>query len=99
LGWASGTRASLRNTGLTAGSGPFLAAGTADAPAAKGAGQQGPLSPLFVGGFSSAHPGAFNFAMGDGSVRVLVKSINTTILKQLAHRADGELIDESFINY
>jgi hypothetical protein len=32
-------------------------------------------------------------------VRVLSKSINTTILKQLAHRADGELIDESFLGY
>jgi prepilin-type processing-associated H-X9-DG protein len=56
-------------------------------------------SPLFVGGFTSAHPGVCNFAMGDGSVRVLTKSINTTILKQLAHRADGELIDESFFGY
>ncbi len=99
LGWASGTRASLRNTGLTTGGGPSLFAGTADAPAANGGGQQGPASPLFVGGFSSAHPGVFNFAMGDGSVRVLSKSINTTILKQLAHRADGELIDESVFGY
>ena len=63
LGWASGTR-SLRNTGLTAGSGPFLAAGTADAPAPNGGGQQGPASPLFVGGFSSAHPGVFEFCHG-----------------------------------
>ena len=45
------------------------------------------------------HPGVFNFAMGDGSVRVLTKSINTTILKQLAHRADGESIDESILGY
>jgi prepilin-type processing-associated H-X9-DG protein len=99
LGWASGTRASLRNTGLTAGSGPSPVVGQGGIPATKNGGQQGPVSPLFVGGFSSAHPGVINFAMGDGSVRVLSKSINTTILKQLAHRADGELIDESVLGY
>lgn len=96
LGWASGTRASLRNTGLTAGSGPFSVAGPAVGSGPNGSGSGMPPSPLFVGGFSSAHPGIINFAMGDGSVRVLTKTINTAILKQLAHRADGELIDESF---
>jgi prepilin-type N-terminal cleavage/methylation domain-containing protein len=99
LGWASGSRGSLRNTGLTAGSGPFLALGPTSISGTNSGRQQGPVSPLFVGGFSSAHPGVFNFAMGDGSVRVLTKSINTTILKQLAHRADGELIDESLFGY
>jgi prepilin-type N-terminal cleavage/methylation domain-containing protein len=99
LGWASGTRASLRNTGLTTGSGSFLVVGPAATSGTNGGGQGGPASPLFVGGFTSAHPGVFNFVMGDGSVRVLSKSINTTVLKQLAHRADGELIDESLFGY
>jgi prepilin-type processing-associated H-X9-DG protein len=99
LGWASGTRASLRNTGLTAGSGPLGVLGPSGAGGTTVGGQGGPASPLFVGGFTSAHPGVCNVAMGDGSVRVLTKSINTTILKQLAHRADGELIDESFFGY
>ena len=49
LGWASGTRASLRNTGLTAGSGPSLVVGPAGAPGTTGGGQGGPASPLYRG--------------------------------------------------
>ena len=57
------------------------------APAAKV-----PQSLLFVGGFSSYHPGGVNFAFGDGSVRFVADTIEQAILQQLANRADGKLL-------
>lgn len=53
-----------------------------------------PASPTTVGGFSSAHPGGAQFALGDGSVRFLSMTITRTILQQLAHRNDGKLLDD-----
>lgn len=48
-------------------------------------------SPLFVGGFSSAHPQGAQFAFGDGSVRYLSQMMSATVLQQLGNRADGKL--------
>ena len=48
-------------------------------------------NPLYVGGFSSAHPNGAQFAFGDGSVRFLHQNIAGPILRQLGHRADGKL--------
>lgn len=42
--------------------------------------------------FGSAHPGSCQFVMGDGSVRPIRVSINTTTLGYLADRADGKTI-------
>ena len=39
--------------------------------------------------FGSAHPGAVNFVWGDGSVRPLQPSIDSTTLARLATRAEG----------
>ena len=83
LGWASGTRATLRNASMI--NTPYDRAGGVDAVAA-GAGN------LFVGGFSSAHPGGGNFAIADGSVRFLTERIDPDLLRQLGNRADGELM-------
>jgi prepilin-type N-terminal cleavage/methylation domain-containing protein/prepilin-type processing-associated H-X9-DG protein len=47
--------------------------------------------PLYVGGFSSAHPQGAQFAFGDGSVRYLSQMTSATVLQQLGHRADGKL--------
>jgi len=98
LGWASGTRASLRNTGSTVNatgkvSGAVLAsggvrgadAGSDDTEVAAG-------TPTFVGGSSSRHPGGANFTFGDGSVRFLKNSISPGVLRLLASRADGEIV-------
>jgi prepilin-type N-terminal cleavage/methylation domain-containing protein len=41
--------------------------------------------------FGSAHTGVCQFAMGDGSVRAVPVSINTTVLGYLADRADGNV--------
>jgi prepilin-type N-terminal cleavage/methylation domain-containing protein/prepilin-type processing-associated H-X9-DG protein len=80
LGWVSGTRATLRNTG-TAINGP------PPVPTTK--------NPSPVGGFGSRHPGGANFAMGDGGVRFLKNSMAPSVLQLLGHRADGALLSES----
>jgi prepilin-type N-terminal cleavage/methylation domain-containing protein/prepilin-type processing-associated H-X9-DG protein len=104
LGWASGTRASLRNTGsginFRRPVGPALPA-PAVAPADGGEDESFSVAALatnadaarFVGGFSSRHPGGANFAFGDGSVRFLKNTISNSTLRLLGNRADGEFID------
>ena len=91
LGWASGTRATLRNTGSF--KTPAVLSSTKVLPTVVDL----PGS-LEVGGFSSYHTGGANFAFADGSVRFLSYSIKAELLKQLGNRADGELLvdDESY---
>jgi prepilin-type N-terminal cleavage/methylation domain-containing protein/prepilin-type processing-associated H-X9-DG protein len=79
LGWASGTRATLRNAGTPV-NGMLIPAPNNKDP---------------VGGFSSNHPGGSNFAFGDGSVRFLKSSIGPNMLRLLANRADGEMVDDA----
>ena len=45
--------------------------------------------------FGSYHPGVCNFVLGDGSVRAISVTIDTTTLGRLADRADGLTIDNS----
>jgi prepilin-type processing-associated H-X9-DG protein len=97
-GWASGTRASLRNAGWVVNSSTSLASATLastvedDSAAGKEPVVAQPGTPSFVGGFSSRHPGGANFSLGDGSVRFLKNSVSLGILKLLATRAGGELV-------
>jgi prepilin-type N-terminal cleavage/methylation domain-containing protein len=85
LGWASGTRSTLRNTGAAIPSNNrWLANDPAAAPAAP--------DPAMVGGFSSFHPGGALFAIGDGSVRFVSANIDALTYKRLANRADGEIV-------
>ncbi|HVX59118.1 MAG TPA: DUF1559 domain-containing protein [Pirellulales bacterium] len=100
LGWLSGTRATLRNTGssINSSSRGLLAAIDDGAellrPHADGSVKQ-PVAPaLVVGGFESWHPGGANFLLADGSIRFLTDSMDQTVLQQLGHRADGQLLDE-----
>jgi prepilin-type N-terminal cleavage/methylation domain-containing protein/prepilin-type processing-associated H-X9-DG protein len=94
-GWASGTRASLRNAGTPPSGGWGPAATTAIAPGAT------PLDPKaaeeqklrFVGSFASHHPGGANFLFGDGSVRFIKATISPVVYSLLANRADGEAVD------
>lgn len=79
LGWASGTRASLRNGGTR------LNATIPITPAA---------TPNPVGGFSSFHPGGANFAYADGHVAFVRNSTNLPIYQRLFHRSDGELLPD-----
>jgi prepilin-type N-terminal cleavage/methylation domain-containing protein/prepilin-type processing-associated H-X9-DG protein len=104
-GWASGTRASLRNMGSR--SNPIAGGrvqfsieeeeeGTAIAQSMVGAtietSDDGKVDPKFVGGFGSRHPGGYNTAFGDGSVRFLKSSASAHIRKLLGNRADGDLL-------
>ncbi|MHB8969850.1 MAG: DUF1559 family PulG-like putative transporter [Pirellulaceae bacterium] len=96
LGWMSGTRATLRNTGtlLNAEIDKLRRKNYGPIPLdeANPAGPTGPVDPaLFVGGFSSYHPGGVNAAFGDSSVQFLSANISPELLKQLANRADGKL--------
>jgi prepilin-type N-terminal cleavage/methylation domain-containing protein len=93
LGWASGTRATLRNAGGGIANAANARPGTGGAapipPVAPGADPEARL--LQVGGFSSPHAGGAQFSVGDGSVRFINQTINPTVFKNLANRADGEL--------
>jgi prepilin-type processing-associated H-X9-DG protein len=85
LGWASGTRATLRNgriTGRTT---------TATITGVVAAGENNEERLLQVGGISSNHAGGLHILMGDGSVRFLSESIGQPILENLANRKDGSL--------
>jgi prepilin-type N-terminal cleavage/methylation domain-containing protein/prepilin-type processing-associated H-X9-DG protein len=106
LSWASGTRATLRNTGSP------INAPDPTLPS-KGAGRigayvysdptknqeelealigSGVLPVSFVGGFSSRHTYGANFLFCDGSARLLSQAINPRVYRLLGNRADGQLI-------
>jgi prepilin-type N-terminal cleavage/methylation domain-containing protein len=85
LGWPSGTRATLRNTG-SINLGKFRRYN--EQPAHPEA--EKPL-PTFVGGLSSPHPGIVLAAFADGSTRSLREDLAPEVLRQIGARADGEL--------
>jgi prepilin-type N-terminal cleavage/methylation domain-containing protein len=85
LGWASGTRSTLRNTGSPIES-------TSSWPISDPAAAAAPADPANVGGFSSYHPGGALFAIGDGSVRFISSNVDNTTYQRLANRADGQII-------
>jgi len=89
LGWMSGTRATLRNTGLppndlrsTAWAWPNSAADDAGAP----------RDVKHVGGFASAHTNGVMVGFADASVRFIADDIDIQAWQQLGHRADGKLL-------
>lgn len=91
LGWLSGTRATLRNTGL----GPN-AIRRAGLPAA--AGEDGnktaadnETAEIYVGGFDSAHPFGVYVGFGDASVDFITDDIDPKLWRHLGNRADGQL--------
>ncbi len=104
LGWMSGTRATLRDTGHTPNATLFVAtpAGvpfwSPELPAATNQFRLGGSMPTpkdaqyRVGGFGSRHPGGANFALGDGSVRFLKTTIKPSVFAALGNRHDEELI-------
>ncbi len=110
LGWASGTRATLRNMGWVLNSASRFNGGqpisTEEADQENGIADPSrpapkpqpktslPGSPAFVGGFSSRHPGGANFSLGDGSVRFLKNTMSGRVHRLLANRADGDVLDD-----
>jgi prepilin-type N-terminal cleavage/methylation domain-containing protein/prepilin-type processing-associated H-X9-DG protein len=85
LGWVSGTRATLRNTGTKPNDEHESNHG--DEAAKK------PVNSLFVGGFSSRHSGGINVALADGSVQFLTDTIDLELYRQLGNRADGQIME------
>ncbi|MBC8112855.1 MAG: DUF1559 domain-containing protein [Candidatus Saccharimonas sp.] len=47
-----------------------------------------------VGGPSSFHTGGWHNVMGDGSVRFISQNVDPKLLRNLTHRADGEMLGE-----
>jgi hypothetical protein len=107
LGWMSGTRATLRNTGSIAGGFGYssynskpnlmeeeevLSDRTTWDPAIKVPAKTDPK--LRVGGFGSCHFGVINFLLGDGSVRGISNQISPATLQQLANRTDEKLLTD-----
>jgi prepilin-type N-terminal cleavage/methylation domain-containing protein/prepilin-type processing-associated H-X9-DG protein len=92
LGWMSGTRATLRNTGQSINYDlPHLLGQVgADLQPVDPVRQ----SPQFVGGFSSRHPAMMMAAFGDGHVGPITDRIKPEVLQQYGHRADGKLMLE-----
>jgi prepilin-type N-terminal cleavage/methylation domain-containing protein/prepilin-type processing-associated H-X9-DG protein len=109
LGWASGTRSTLRNTGHALNARDSVA-GAIGRPFASFAypNSSGPMEyeaverlagdglwPIeLTGGFSSNHGTTTNFLFCDGSVRSLKASIDRHIYQLLGNRDDGELISD-----
>jgi prepilin-type processing-associated H-X9-DG protein len=69
-----------------------------NAPSAGGACGPWGLGPVGSGGgyydyWGSAHPGGFNVALTDGSVRIIQYTINLQVLQALSHRGDGQVVN------
>jgi prepilin-type N-terminal cleavage/methylation domain-containing protein/prepilin-type processing-associated H-X9-DG protein len=104
LGWASGTSATLRNTGhpisdprSTLSLFKNLSNLSVDEriAAANSMMEEGKFPIEFVGGFSSFHPHGANFLFCDGTVRFLKQSVSLEIFRRLGHRYDGEVVSDS----
>lgn len=101
LGWLSGTRSTLRNTGTainasSAAGGTLAMIGDAAESASLENGAKGGAAAkptLVVGGFESRHPGGALFVFADGSARMMGSSTSQPMLQLLGHRADGQLLD------
>jgi prepilin-type N-terminal cleavage/methylation domain-containing protein len=95
LGWMSGTRATLRNTGTRLNATPTDAApGGSEAADNEQTGTPGSL--LYVGGFGSGHVSGAFVGFGDSSVRFVNDEIDQPLWQRLGNRADGGLVDGSF---
>ena len=92
LGWMSGTRATLRNTGTPIDQTPVVRNEGEAFVLEEG----GEASDLTVGGFGAYHPGGANFLFGDGSVHFLSQTIDQSAYEQVGHRADGKLRQQRF---
>jgi prepilin-type processing-associated H-X9-DG protein len=89
LGWMSGTRATLRNTGLPLNSQRDETPQLTEHSCVKDFGTEAEM--LYVGGFASAHPNGANAGFGDASVQFISDDIDLTLWHQLGNRADGSL--------
>lgn len=82
LGWASGTRASLRNMSEIVDPEDWEAVRLA------------PPAPNIVGGFGSMHSSGANFCLAGGSVQFLTNTMDVEIRTNLGDRADGAMMGD-----
>lgn len=87
MGWMSGTRSTLRNTGVPINGGW-------DKIVVKSTVAPKPPDDTSTSGFSSRHTGGAQFLAADGSVRFLSENINPRILSLLGSREDRQVIGE-----
>jgi prepilin-type N-terminal cleavage/methylation domain-containing protein/prepilin-type processing-associated H-X9-DG protein len=107
LGWVSGTRSTLRNTGqpLNEHVSARPPVGRRPVPTAANSlsrsevleivqtlAENGSWPVELAGGFSSSHSLLSNFLFCDGSVRSVKQSIGSAVYRLLGNRADGEMI-------
>ena len=89
LGWISGTRATLRNTGAKIN---HNLAGLRNQFPIENAVSAAALTAESVGSYSSHHTGGAHFLIGDGAIRFLNEHIEQALLRRLANRSDGQPI-------
>jgi prepilin-type N-terminal cleavage/methylation domain-containing protein/prepilin-type processing-associated H-X9-DG protein len=100
LGWASGTRATLRNTGTpinqtTLDSLDFLPSMMGLSGEITPGSPPRPSAPVMVGGFGSFHTHGANFLFGDGSVHFVRTTVNQGIYRLLGSRDDGQIVGDN----
>ncbi|MGB7323549.1 MAG: hypothetical protein WBD31_01670, partial [Rubripirellula sp.] len=83
LGWFSGTRSSLRNTGHGLNDERRRIRGV------QSAGSE--VSATYVGGLASDHPGGLHLLMGGGEVDFRSNEMDRELLMQMTSIADGEI--------
>jgi prepilin-type N-terminal cleavage/methylation domain-containing protein len=108
LGWASGTRATLRNTGhrlnepdflfQAMGNGRFNPSQSRPQPEEMVKVVDDGLLPVgYTGGFSSRHSHGANFLFCNGAVRFVAQSVDPAVYQHLGNRSDGEIVsDDAF---
>jgi len=105
MGWASGTRATLRNTGRRLNE-PDIAFPLSNLAASNNSPHPEEVQKLvddgllpvgYTGGFGSRHGQGANFLFCNGAVRFVRESVNPTVYQHLGNRSDGEIIsDDAF---
>jgi prepilin-type N-terminal cleavage/methylation domain-containing protein len=91
LGWISGTRATLRNTGARIN---HNLAGLRNQFPIDHATSTAVITPDSVGGYSSHHTGGAHFLIGDGAIRFVNENIEHSLLRRLANRSDGKPVED-----
>ena len=87
LGWISGTRATLRNTGAKIN---HNLAGLRNQFPIDNVVSTAAVTAESVGSYSSYHTGGAHFLIGDGAIRFLNENIEQSLLRRLANRSDGQ---------
>jgi prepilin-type N-terminal cleavage/methylation domain-containing protein len=90
LGWVSGTRATLRNTGKIEERKPQFPPTAPDGE--EETTEQDVAESLFVGGFGGHHPGVFNAAFADGSTRAISENVDPAVWRLVGNRSDGQIV-------